>query len=150
MGVFLGGHETVYENETPDRPQQPQYHAFGQQQQFICEESKGCLQYPISLQQENRMPTTPPRTPPRKFLMEMAAENESGPGLDPNSVDRHRSPQSVAKTPSYGMWVRSTPSPQPNMYRGMQADAYAGMANTNTYVETRPQCMVEMPPMLPQ
>jgi len=149
MRPVLGGRQqTVYEVETPDRPQQPQYHAFGQQQ-FMCEESKACLRHPSPRHQENRAPTTPPRTPTRKFLMEMA-DDQSSAWAEPNSVERRRSPQSIAKTPSYGMWVQSTPSPQPNIYRGTQAQVLADLTNTSAYVEARPQFVADMPPMLPQ
>lgn len=153
--VLHGGrHQTVFENETPDRPQHPvqQFHAYGQQH-FIAEERQGYCRYPspVVSRHESRAPTTPPRTPPRRFLVEVTTEgvgeSESGIRPDPSSAQRHHSPpSSVAKTPSYGMWVRSTPSPQ-GMYRGMNA-----FADTSSHMsgDSRSQSLVDVPPMLPQ
>lgn len=153
--VLHGGRQqTVFENETPDRPQQPvqQFHAFSQQQ-LIVEESKSYRRYPSPLVsgRESRAPTTPPRTPPRKFLMDVAAEgvadNEGAVVADPSSAQRHHSPpSSVAKTPSYGMWARSTPSPQ-GMYRGTHAFAENSAHMSG---DSRSQCLVDVPPLLPQ
>jgi len=142
-------HQTVFENETPDRPQQPQYHALSQHH-FVQGEKVG-FRYPSPAEKENREPRTPPRTPPRKGihmeLVEMPVEGGDV-SLDPSGVD-HRSPPSVAKTP-YGMWVGSTPSPQPNMYRGSQAPVLADATNTH-FVDPRSQYLVaEMPPIMPQ
>jgi len=141
-------HQTVFENETPDRPQ---YHALSQHH-FVQGEKEG-FRYPSPSEKENREPRTPPRTPPRKGiqmeLVEMPVEG-SDVSLDPSGVQLHRSPPSVAKTPYGCGWVGSTPSPQPNLYRGGQAPVLADTTNTQ-FVDPRSQYLVaEMPPIMPQ
>lgn len=81
-------------------------------------------------------------------VVEMMVESDRGTGLEPSSSPQP--PSSVAKTP-YGLWVGSTPSPQPNVYRSNQAPLLADATNTQAYVDPRSQYMVaEMPPVMPQ
>jgi len=138
-------HQTVYENETPDRPEQPQYHAFGHQ--TIGEHQKtSCRTQPSPSRQDRHAPTTPPRTPPRKFLMESGTEDVSL-AVGSSSARRHHSPpSSVAKTP-YGMWPHSTPSPT-HMYRREQAPTFTETTTASMYVDSRSNAF-DVPPMLP-
>lgn len=156
--VLHGGRQqTVFENETPDRPYQPMlhqsFHTLGQQH-FIVKEVKGVCrqQSPVASRKGKTGEDTPPVTPPRKFDLGFAdgLRHDDG-GADPSSAQRHHSPpSSVAKTPSYGMgWVRSTPSPQ-SMYRDSAfASCYADTA-AHACMDSRPHFMAEVPSMLPQ
>jgi len=156
--ILQGGrHQTVFENETPDRPYQPiqqSFHAFSQQQ-FLPEEAKAVYRHhsPVTSRKSKTGEDTPPVTPPRKFDLGCAEELHPGDGSaesDPSSARRHDSPpSSVAKTPSYGYWVRSTPSPQ-GIYR---SNTYSSCYAENTghaCLETRPHCISDVASMLPQ
>lgn len=155
--VLHGGRQqTVFENETPDRPYQPMlqqsFHTFGQQQ-FAGEEVKGVCRHhsPVATRKGKTGEDTPPVTPPRKFDLGFAdGLGHVDGGADPSSAQRqHSPPSSVAKTPSYCMgWVRSTPSPQ-SMYRG---SAFSSCLEETAHacMDGRPNCMAEVPSMLPQ
>lgn len=121
-----GWQQTVLEDETPDRPSQPDH---------AIRSRFGGLPSSPSPKKKSQSEVEPPRTPPRKFLLELEDAGSSDRSAGACSAHRNGSPPSVAKTPSYGNWVTCTPDD--HMYAPT-------LAESSGYCQT-----ADMPPMLP-